>query len=102
MPIFLASYDLKETTPDPHTVFLKKAVEQGWKLWILSSDNKWYRLPNTTLEGTFPDRPAAITALKAAQAATEREIGRAVTMEKWIVAEYSGATFNSDVTQSAR
>jgi len=99
MPTFIASYDLKETRPDPHQVFIEKAEKRGWSVWIKSSDDKWYRLPNTTLEGTFDTREEAAAALKATRADTEEEIGIRVTMEKWIVAQYSGASFNSDEQQ---
>ncbi|WP_163150517.1 hypothetical protein [Bradyrhizobium uaiense] len=47
MPTYLASYDLKETDPDPHETFLEKAKERGWKLWTKGKSGKWYRLPNT-------------------------------------------------------
>lgn len=30
MPKFIASYDLKETTPDPHEDFLINAIACGW------------------------------------------------------------------------
>ena len=96
MPMFLASYDLKETNPDPHAIFLKQATTQGWKLWVLGGTNVWYRLPNTTLDGTFANMAAAESALEATRAATEKEMNRAVTMNKWIIAEYGSARFNSD------
>jgi|ERR1700722_946888 hypothetical protein len=101
MPTYLASYDLKEAYPDPHPIFLKHAVNHGWRLWILSSENVWYRLPNTTLEGTFTDLQAAVSALEATRATTERELGRVVTMSKWIVADYGSARFNSDERRNA-
>ena len=96
MPTFLASYDLKETNPRPHETFLNKAVKRGWNLWIKGGSGKLYRLPNTTLEGTFETRKDAVAALKAAREDTAKELDIPVDMEKWIVAEYSGSTFNSD------
>jgi preprotein translocase subunit Sec63 len=98
MPKFIASYDLKETYPDPHSPFLQKAEAAGWALWILSGNQKWYRLPNTTLVGEFADKDTAVNALKQARSDTQQEIGTTVTMPKWIVAEYSTATFISDDT----
>ena len=97
MPTFLASYDLKETKPDPHQTFLEKAKARGWEPWIKATDGKWYRLPNTTLEGTFDSQEKAVAALNATREDTEKAMGIAVTMEKWIVALYSTANFNSDV-----
>ena len=96
MPMFIVSYDLKETDPDPHQTFLEKAKEHGWKLWIKGKSGTSYRLPNTTLEGSFDTRAEAVTALKATRNDTAEELGIKVTMEKWIVAEYSGSTFDSD------
>jgi len=102
MPTFIATYDLKETSPDPHSKFLAQAGNFCWKLWILSSANEWFRLPNTTLEGTFDTMDTAVTALQATRAATEQEMGRSVTMEKWIVAQHNSAQFNSDTRQPNR
>lgn len=99
MAAFIATYDLKETNPGPHSEFLEQAKKNGWKLWILSSDNEWYRLPNTTLIGSFDDREAAVAALKKTRADTQRELGIPVTMEKWIVAERGGSTFDGDIHQ---
>lgn len=101
MPTYLCSYDIKETHPDPHPTFLKQAVAHNWKLWVLGSNNVWYRLPNTTLEGTFADMSAAESALMAVRAATERETGRSVTLSKWIMVEYGYARFNSDERRNA-
>jgi len=102
MPKYIATYDLLETYPDPHEEFLEQATARGWRLWILSGHNEWYRLPNTTLDGDFDSRDAAVTALKNTRAATESKLGRSVVMEKWIVADRSGATFDSDVHQPAK
>lgn len=96
MPNYIATYDLKETNPSPHWAFLSNAVKNKWLLWIRASDGKLYRLPNTTLIGTFATREAAGNALEKTRADTQAELGRAVTMPKWIVAEYSEARFNSD------
>ncbi|WFU39864.1 hypothetical protein QA640_36935 [Bradyrhizobium sp. CB82] len=101
MPAYLASYDLKETKPDPHPTFLKQAAAQGWKLWILGSNNVRYRLPNTTLIGTFDNLAVAEARLEAARLATENEMGGNVTTSKWIVAEYGPARFHADERQSA-
>jgi hypothetical protein len=60
-----------------------------------------YRLPNTTLEGTFTDLQAAVSALETTRASTERELGRVVTMSKWIVADYGTARFHSDERRNA-
>ncbi|WP_275497344.1 hypothetical protein [Bradyrhizobium yuanmingense] len=101
MPNYLASYDLKETSPDPHSVFLKRAIAYGWSCWILASNNVWYRLPNTTLVGAFDYLAVAEMKLESARVATQNELGRAVTMSKWIIVDYGSVRFNSDERQNA-
>ncbi|MBR0860922.1 hypothetical protein ACVIWV_006027 [Bradyrhizobium diazoefficiens] len=86
MPRFIASYDLKETRPDPHEHFLTNAIECGWSPWIVDDDTL-FTLPNTTLQGSFVDQTQAVAALNAARAETEKELGITVIMEKWIVAQ---------------
>ena len=99
MPKFIASYDLTSMTPSPHSEFITQSRKLGWLPWILSRNDLWYRLPNTTLVGTFATREAAVAALKQARENASAEIGKKIVMEKWIVAEYSGASFDSDETQ---
>jgi hypothetical protein len=101
MPTFIASYDLKETRPDAHATFLEKADARGWSYWKKGKDGYWYRLPNTTLVGSFGSRDAAVAALKATKADAQKELGIKVTLEKWIVAQSSGSTFASDEKQKA-
>jgi len=99
MPKFIATYDLEETTPSPHSTFLDQAAENGWQPWILGSNDNWYRLPNTTLIGTFADRKSAVAALKKTKADTQAVLGRTVTMVKWIVSDRGGSSFDSDERQ---
>lgn len=99
MPTFIASYDLQSSNPSPYSAFLDEAKKLGWQCWILSSTDIWYRLPNTTLEGTFSDMNAATAAFNAIKPATEAVIGRTVVVEKYIIAQYTNASFNSDVKQ---
>jgi hypothetical protein len=96
MPTFFATYDLRETRPDPHEKFIENAGRFGWTTLIWGATaKKWYKLPNTTLTGDFDDRPAAVTALKAARTATASDLGQCV-LEKWIVITSGGSTFESD------
>ncbi len=99
MPDFLMSYDLRRTDPPPHAEFLKQATLQGWKVWILGSNDYWYHLPNTTLEGTFANRDNAKIAFDRAVDATAAVIKVPVTVEKFILVAYSQALFNSDIAQ---
>lgn len=96
MPKYIACYDLEDVSPSPYSTFLTAAVVKGWNLRIEGGDGKKYRLPNTTLVGTFDSRDAAVQALKDAHAAAEREIKRSFNRPKWIVATYTDSTFNSD------
>lgn len=96
MPIFIASYDLVAINPSPYAEFIKQAAAQGWVTWILSTDGKNFRLPNTTLVGTFASFEAAQTALEGARARTSTAIGRTVQMPKWIITEQVASRFQSD------
>lgn len=102
MTLYLATYDLQETTPKPHGEFLQQAIKNGWQAWILSSDRVWYRLPNTTLMGEFPSLDAATNALEATRAATAAALKIPVTMEKWIISQTTVSKFNSDQRQAAK
>lgn len=95
MPRFIASYDLNEKN-SPHYEFIAAAEKHGWSLWIKASDDKWYRLPNTTLVGEFTNQETAVEAFKAIKPTAESELGGSITIEKWIVANYTVANFNSD------
>jgi hypothetical protein len=99
MTDYVITYDLKRTNPDPHSELLKQSEKVGLKAWILASNGYWYRLPNTTLVGSFVDRATAKAAFDAAVAATALEITIPVTVEKWVLVAYSDSLFNSDVTQ---
>jgi hypothetical protein len=102
MATYIVTYDLKKTVPDPHTEFLERASKLGWMAWALGSNNIWYRLPNTTLVGTFASIDAADQAFEATRTATEQAIRGKVIIEKFIIAEYGAARFNSDVKQPKR
>ncbi|WP_018900408.1 hypothetical protein [Rhizobium sp. 2MFCol3.1] len=95
MPKFIACYDLNERN-NPHSEFLKAAYDLGWSVWIKDSGGEWNKLPNTTLKGTFTDSDAAVKAFKDIKPAAEKKLGKSITIEKWVVANYSSATLHSD------
>jgi hypothetical protein len=98
MPRYIACYDLADTNPDPHSEFINQADKVGWKTWIwASSHSLWYKLPNTTLVGEFSSRDAAKAAFDKALAATKLE-NSGTDLEKYIIADYGSAVFDSDVT----
>lgn len=101
MTTFVATYDLKETTPRPHTEFINQAGKLGWSTWILSEAGTWYRLPNTTLVGDFADLAAAERAFLATRSATQAVLGGNVILEKWIIAVRGACRFASDLQQKA-
>jgi hypothetical protein len=101
MASFLLSYDLKNTTPSPYATFLAKSASLGWSAWIKGSTGVMYRMPNTTLIGSFPTMDAAEKAMNDPKLATQQAIGTAVTIEKFVIVEYVSARFNSDEKQSA-
>ena len=99
MPKYLATYDFKDTIPDPHATFLQKAVQQGWQVWILTQASIWNRLPNTTIIGEFASQVVADRAFDAAVAATAIAIRRPVIVEKYILVDYQSALIASDQQQ---
>jgi len=99
MAIYLVSYDLKETTPQPHAEFSNQCKALGWKRWVkLSNINKYYKLPNTTFRGSFPTMQAAKDSIETARLAAAREINGIVTITKLIVVEFSAFRIISDET----
>jgi hypothetical protein len=98
MIAYLATYDLKRTMPDPYGPFLSAAGRHGWYTWIFDdSSGRPYKLPNTTIQGTFADYGAAARAFDSALQEAALQIGRDITVEKYIIAERGGARFYSDV-----
>lgn len=102
MPNYLVSYDLKETRLDAHSIFLKRAIADGWSCWILASNNVWYRLPNTTLVGAFDNFAVAEAKLEAVRVAAQSDLGSVVSMSKWSIVDYGYVRFNSDERQNAK
>lgn len=99
MPRFIATYDLTNTNPSPYTAYREAALELGWAVWILSSKGVWYRLPNTTLVGSFDSMAIADKAFDAIKPAAEKKLGRLIKVEKHIIAQYSESRFDSDQSQ---
>lgn len=97
MAKYFVSYDLKRTNPPPHSEFLDQAEKLGWSRWAWGpTSNKWCRLPNTFLIGTFDTKEKAKQAFDAAVSATSNELDVKVTVEKFFIAAYSNEVFNSD------
>jgi hypothetical protein len=97
MPDYLVTYDLRETSPDPHGEFIRQSDARGWSPYKWGPQSqKWLRLPNTTLVGDFATRDAAKAAFDEAKKATEGAIGQTVTVEKYILVAYSNWLFDSD------
>lgn len=93
MPNVLLTYDIKQSTSTIHKE-LKDHLIKTYKYseYIQGGNGKWYKLPNTTL------RKNNITQGDAAKEFKDGCSAVGATYEKYIAAEYSGATFNSDVT----
>ncbi|TAV48428.1 hypothetical protein ELI30_09005 [Rhizobium leguminosarum] len=98
MPDYIAVYDLKSTNPDPYSMFIAEASKKGWSAFMWGPQaQQWFHLPNTTLVGQFQSRQAAVQAFHATTAATAAAIKIPVTVEKFLIAGYHDAEFNSDV-----
>ena len=98
MPRYIASYDLKNTTPSPYGPFIEAAEDNGWTVWIKAAEGEWNRLPNTTLIGDFDDIDAAVSALKQTRTDASKVINVDIKMPKWIVSERKASKFVSDET----
>lgn len=96
MANFVATYDLKWSQTTPYSEFKEQAEKLGWASWIHASNGKWYKLPNTTLVGTFATMEAAEQAFLAIAGATTAATGKAVVVEKWFIGLYTSSRFNSD------
>jgi hypothetical protein len=95
MPKFLATYDLKETVNKPHAAMLEAASQNGWYLWVLASNGSKYRLPNTTLDGDFPDYAMAYSAFERALTQARAKVGP-IVLEKWVISQYVDLHLDSD------
>ncbi|WP_455872873.1 hypothetical protein [Rhizobium yanglingense] len=97
MARYIAVYDIADTHRDPHAAFIAQAEKLGWSTWVWAlTAKKWYKLPNTSLIGDFQDRDAAQAAFNAAAKAARAEKGE-LTVEKYFIADWGSATFDSDV-----
>ncbi|MBB4398756.1 hypothetical protein [Bradyrhizobium sp. ERR14] len=97
MPRFFVSYDIQKTTPDPHSTFLDLATDYGFDVWLRMKDGELRRLPNTTLVGSFPLVDDAHKAFYRLVAATTKEVGRKVVVEKVLIVKSAGpAMLKSD------
>jgi hypothetical protein len=101
LPKFIATYDLEKNRPDPHSIFLTKAKAKGWSAWTKTTDGLWYKLPNTTLIGTFGTLEQAVSAFKGARTAAQRASLRRVNVEKWIVTQKGRGQCESDEKELA-
>jgi hypothetical protein len=89
MAIFVATYDLKKTIPDPYSAFLDSAGALGWKPTIDMAGST-ARLPNTTLVGAFASIDAASTAFELARARASSALGSTVVVEASYLSEVVG------------
>jgi hypothetical protein len=98
---FLLSYDVKSTNPEPYSALIAQLSKVGWSAWIWGAQpNKWLHLPNTTFVGSFANYSTAKKAFDDAVAAAAKDIKISVHVEKWIIAEYSTASYGSDKTRT--
>ena len=96
MPKYIACYDIAETDPDSQAELIQQADITGWSTWIWAPNaSKWYQLPNTTLIGEFANSEIARAAFDKAIAATKLAM-RGLTLEKYFIADYGLAVFDSD------
>ncbi|WP_162559852.1 hypothetical protein [Methylobacterium radiodurans] len=62
MPEFVATYDLEETAPSPHTEFKRIASDHDWHGMVIDSrDSSMKFLPNSTVSLTADTMRAAVS-----------------------------------------
>ena len=90
------TYDLAQTTPDPHGPIIDALLPRGWYRWSIGDfvDHK-SKLPNTTLEGEFVDLDTAQRSFDAAILAVRAQ-GITLNVRKWLIVEYVRCRFYSD------
>ena len=96
MTRFIVTYDLKNTTPSPYGPFRAAAEKLGWETTVTDTAGKIWRLPNTTLIGTFQTKTDALTAFKAIETATNKALNTKIVIEKYFYAKYTEGTVKSD------
>ncbi len=90
MAKILLTYDIKKTSDTIHTELKKKLIESyGYSARIQSDEGKWYDLPNTCLRKDGITHPQASADFIAACTSVGAK------WEKYIAAEYTGASFNN-------
>ncbi|MBS0966213.1 hypothetical protein JK165_08950 [Acetobacter okinawensis] len=97
MPDYLVSYLLKETHPDIHSDFKKKAMDEGFsdRTLLLNKKGVWkfFVLPHTTIWGTFDTRNDATEALLRVEASIPK-----ADIERYIIGQRDGYHVRSDRT----
>jgi len=86
----LITYDIKQTSPTIHSELKKQMIDvYGYAQNIFANDNKWYRLPNTTLQKeNITTKQASTDFLNAC-----KEVG--AKWEKYIAVDFVNATFDN-------
>lgn len=101
MATFDVTYDLKWAQDTPYAEFKNQAEKLGWTSWVLAGNGIRYKLPNTSLVGTFNDITAAEKAFLAVAGATSAATGKVVIVEKWFLAECPTWRVVSNETRAA-
>ena len=96
MTRFVVTYDLKNTSPSPYAAFRAEAEKLKWETTIKDNSDKIWRLPNTTLIGTFPTKDAALAAFLAIEPATNKTLDTKINVEKHFIASYTAGSFGSN------
>lgn len=75
MPEFVATYDIRETKPAPHSRFIELANDRGWYRLVIDSTTAEIRgLPNTTLAKTADTMRVAVASFAAVVTAAKADI----------------------------
>lgn len=87
MKYFLVSFDIRFEKESNYSKFIEYATENGWSPWIETEEKTSYRLPGTTLYGSFINFEAAYDALENGRLCAEKNLDQRVLMEKRVIVE---------------
>lgn len=96
MPQYFVTYDVQRTNPDPHKIILEQASSFGWYTFEKDYKGEYGVLPNTTLQGIFPDPSTALDKFFELINYSRDKNKGILIMEKYYVGEISWFAFASN------
>lgn len=96
MEDYLVTYDFKKSGASNQWADFIKCAEPEGLIYVYDVGDELARLTNTTLWGLFENKQAVKAAFERAQAAAEKKLGRAITLEKRVITKMTDVFVRSD------